>query len=601
MRNMNRHHFLSWSLKAGAVALLSPLSNGFSAHAAAGAGAGNDGNPLPSGELLKRLVAGNDRQVALLLPMASAGTLRADRQSGYGFAFLSAAYCSPGSTYYRNAQLITALEKITEGLLKGQAADGTLNFDNIESPPDTAFVLDPLAAGVFLLLKDPSPALHKLKDDIKQFIDKAGDALVTGGVHTPNHRWVVCSVLAPLHILYPNKKYTDRVEDWLGEGIFMDKDGHYPERSINYALVENNSLLIMGRLLHKPSLFEPVRKNLLMTWYYMDPDGQITATDSRRQDQWKLKRSMVSYYLYYRYMAIRDNNAHFAGIAVLIEQMKGFEEEMVGRSLFHFLENPVLQQEMPAGIPPSTDYEKLFTTSQLLRIRRGAAVTTLFGGVDWPIIIASGRSNNPNCYAYRKGNAVLKYMRISSAFFNTGYFYSSGIRKEGNKYSLYKKLDVPYYQPLPKALRRKDGDYTLSPSIDGRFWNKMDYRHRPVSNVKTLETTVSLMETNGNNKLAIHVTGQASVAVTIELCFLEGGKLSGVVPAADGNSFLANGMGEYEYGGDTIRFGPGIMAHQSITGLEGERYSTHFGSLRTEGMHVYLTGITPFHHELDFS
>jgi hypothetical protein len=96
------------------------------------------------------------------------------------------------------------------------------------------------------------------------------------------------------------------------------------------------------------------------------------------------------------------------------------------------------------------------------------------------------------------------------------------------------------------------------------------------------------------------VTGQAGVPVTIELCFQEGGKLSGVEPADNGNSFLVSGMGEYEFGGDSIRFGPGAVTHRAITGLEGERYSTHFGSLRTEGMYVYLTGTTPFTHKLSF-
>ena len=60
-------------------------------------------------------------------------------------------------------------------------------------------------------------------------------------------------------------------------------------------------------------------------------------------------------------------------------------------------------------------------------------------------------------------------------------------------------------------------------------------------------------------------------------------------------------MGLYELDGDTIQFGPGVMAHTSVRNLEGERYSTHFGSLRTDGMHVYLTGITPFTHKLKFS
>ena len=64
---------------------------------------------------------------------------------------------------------------------------------------------------------------------------------------------------------------------------------------------------------------------------------------------------------------------------------------------------------------------------------------------------------------------------------------------------------------------------------------------------------------------------------------------------------MKEGTGEYRFGNDSIRFGPGVMKHENITGLEGERYSTHFGSLRTAGMHVYVTGVTPFVHRLKFA
>jgi hypothetical protein len=98
------------------------------------------------------------------------------------------------------------------------------------------------------------------------------------------------------------------------------------------------------------------------------------------------------------------------------------------------------------------------------------------------------------------------------------------------------------------------------------------------------------------------VRGLAGVPVTIEFCFKEGGNLSGVTaPDSKGNSFLEKGMGTYESGGDTIQFGPGAVVNKEVNALEGERYSTHFGSLRTEGMHVFITGITPFEHRLTFS
>ena len=591
MTKINRQVFLKQSISIGTLAAISPLLGDFFAAET------KDGQPKE--DILQRLLKANDAQAAKLLNSLPVNSFA--RKIGYDFAVLSASFCSVNSVYYKDPVIITALEKITDVLLRHQSADGTVSIGNLESPPDTAFILEPLCAATFILTEMKLAALNIVTVKIKTFIQKSGEALTTGGVHTPNHRWVICAALSRIHKLYPDKKYIARIEDWLGEGIFTDNDGHYPERSRLYAGVENEAFITMARLLNKPGLLGAVRKNLEATYYYMEPDGELVATDSRRQDQYAGK-SIVSYYLFYRYLAIRDQDGKFAAIAKLIEGYKGFEEEILNDSLFHFLENSLLQNQLPDTTPLPVNYEKLFATSGLLHIRRGDTTSVLFGGADWPLIIASGRSNSPNFFSYRKGSAILKYLRLSSGFFSMGYFYSDGLQKEGNKYKLHKKLEVPYYQPLPKELRNKKGDYTLSPSTDNRFWNKMSFSKRPVSNIKNLDTTILLSENNGRNELTFRVSGMEGIAVTIELCFKEGGTLSGVTDLndADNNHFLEQGYGRYEYKGDTIDFGPGTLAGRNITKLEGERYSTHFGNLRTEGMHVYLTGITPFEHTLSF-
>ncbi len=574
--------------------MLAPLSNSATAKSILANG------KFFTDDIFERIIAANDKQVDGLLQTVSVADFNFGRKAAADFATLTASYCCAGSKHYKNANLIPKLYILIDEMQKYQTEDGTVNIGNLESPPDTAFLLEPLSAAAFLLVKNNSSETGDVEKKLKTFIVNAAAALATGGVHTPNHRWVICAALARVNKVYPNKKYIDRIEDWLGEGIYMDIDGHYPERSRLYGGVENNSMLTMGRILNKSALFEPVRKCLTATYYYMEPSGELVTTDSRRQDQY-IGKTIVSYYLYYRYMAIKDNSSNFAGIAKLIEQMPGFEEEVMNRSLFQFLENDLLQKSLPVAVNPSVNYEKFFTTSQLLRIRRDNTTSTLFGGADWPIIIASGRSNSPNFYAYRKGNAILKYLRLSSGFFSMGYFYSEGIKKVGDKYVLHKKWSVPYYQPLPKNKRVASGDYKLSPSIDDRFWNKMDFAHRPVSNVKTLDTTITFSEINNTNELTFNVTGLKGVPVTIELCFAEGGKLSGITTTKDGNNFLETGTGKYELGEDSIRFGPGTVAHKTITNLEGERYSTHFGNLHTKGMYVYITGTTPFEHKLIFS
>ena len=595
MQKIKRNAFL----KMSALAVMAPFANSFFMNAAL---ANPAKNSLLKDDLMQRMLVANDKQAEELIEQIQPGSLKYSRKIGYDFSVLAASYCSPGSTYYHSSLVISKLEILIQTLKSFQAEDGTVNISNLESPPDTAFLIELLTAGAYLLKKDNSKETANINSGIKAVMVKSGEAIVAGGVHTPNHRWVISAALARLNELYPNKKYVSRVEEWLSEGIFNDSDGHYPERSGIYSAVENNAFISIGRLLNKPEVFDVVRRNLAMEYFYTEPNGDLVTTDSRRQDQY-MSRTVVPFYLQYRYMAIRDKNSHFAAVAKFIEQLPGFEEEILNRGLFHFLEEPLLQQELPALSPLPDNYEKLFTTSHLLRIRRGSASATLFGGADWPITIASGRSNSPNFFAYRKGKAILKYARLSSGFFSMGYFYSEGIKKENGKYILNKKLKVPYYQPLPKQLRKKNGDYKLSPSIDDRFWNKMDFKNRPVSNVKTLDTTIIFSEKNGICELTFNVKGLDRVPVTIELCFDEAGKLSGVSEPVDGNSFLENGFGKYEAGGDAISFGPGngIVADKTIRGLEGERYSTHFGSLRTAGNHVYLTWVTPFSHTLTFS
>jgi hypothetical protein len=594
MEKINRTTFLKKSIHIGALAFLLPVGVGFSA-----APKTHDQEKATAGDLFKRLVRANEKEIERILNTGNGLSRVYSRNIGYDFAKLAAGYCCSSSAYYENPKVLARLEAIAAFLLHNQRPDGTMNVGNLESPPDTGFVMEPVCSGTALLLAKKSKVLQPIRNEIRKFILSAAEALTYGGVHTPNHRWVVCDALARVNALYPNPKYVNRIDEWLGEGIYMDEDGHYPERSMNYSDVENSAFICLGRLLKRPELFEAPRKSLDMTYYYMEPNTDLVTTDSRRQDQYSF-RSIVGQYLHYRYLAIQDKNGKFAAIARLIENAPGFEEAIVKKGLFYFMENPLLQQELPPESTLPVDFEKFFSTSSLARIRRGTTTATIFGGVDWPLVIASGRSVSPNFFSYRKGQAILSYMRLSSQFFNMGHFRSEGLRRENGKYILFKKLEAPYYQPLPAALRNKEGDYLLTHSIDDRFWSKMAFDQRPVSNVKSLETTITIEEKNGRVDLTFDVRGMEAVAVTIELCFRKGGELTGVTPVGDSpdNHYFEGGAGRYKIGEDSITFGPGRMEHDRIRDLDGEKYSVHFGSLRTEGEHVYITGLTPFSHTL---
>jgi hypothetical protein len=93
--------------------------------------------------LLQRMVKANEGAIEKLLA-TDINELKFSRKIGYDFANLSAGYVSPQSKYYHHAQVVTTLEKVVQFLASFQAADGTVNIGNLESPPDTAFLLESL-------------------------------------------------------------------------------------------------------------------------------------------------------------------------------------------------------------------------------------------------------------------------------------------------------------------------------------------------------------------------------------------------------------------------------------------------------------------------
>ncbi|GAB2560660.1 hypothetical protein [Spirosoma aerophilum] len=589
MKDITRKTFLHQLTGLGAAVALSPLIAW-------------KGDEQVEEEFYQKVVQANTKEVGRLLQMFASDITELRRRLGFDLANLAAAFNEPSSPYYRKPELIPVMEKVIRFLVTKQQDDGTLDLGNLSSPPDTAFILEPLCTAATILKMTDLPSLSVVKTQLKQFILKAGEALRTGGIHTPNHRWVVSAALAKINELFPNPGYVRRIDEWLSEGVFMDKEGHYLERSMIYSEVIDRCLITMAHLLKRPKLLESVRRNLQMTYFYLEPNGDLVTNDSRRQDQF-MTVNCLPYYHDYRFMAIQDANPEFAAIARYIETVKGFDERISNDLLAYFLETPLYKQPLPTPKAPPINFEKFFRETNLVRIRQQDTTTTIFGGTDFPFIVASGRSTSPNFFAYRKGEAILNYMRLSTSFFNTGYFHSQGITYAQGEYVLHQKIEAPYYQPLPDKYKLASGNYKHSPSTDGRFWNKMDFEHRPQSNIRTIETRIGIRKENGGNELRFSVKGAAGVLVTIELCFKAGGDVSGlkkIEGTADSYS-IEGESGQYTYGKDTIRFGPGVFTHKKISGLEGEVYSSHFGSLKTEGVHVYLTAVTPFEHTFRIS
>ena len=527
-------------------------------------------------DLFARLVRANDARVPALLERQETapshprrGALR-DEQGLYVaggtaglVAALVAALSAPGSRLGASPEIAERLALAARALVAFQHADGTIDLPttNFHSPPDTAFVLEPVCASLCVIRKEGPPVAAETVALLERFARAAGEALVVGGIHTPNHRWVVCAALARLNALFPDPRYVARIDEWLAEGIDIDADGQFSERSTSvYSPTCDRAFLTMARLLGRDALLEPVRRNLEMTLHYLHADGDVATEASRRQDQYR-RGSASGYHIPYRALALRDGNGRFAAAARLIEAKEG---DALAGELIHLFDDPSLRRPLPPDAPLPDDFARHFPRSDLFRVRRGPVSATVLGG-------------NSCVLSFHKGGAALEAVRLASAFFGKGQFLADRLEVEGDRCVLTLSLAGPYYQPLLRGERHADG-----------AWDPADRARRRQSEVQRLVSRLLVRETRGAFELDVEVAGTDGVALAIELGFRRGGELTGATPIAGRADayFLREGTGEYRLGADTIRFGPGRVEH-TWTDLRG-------ALPKLDALSVYLTGFTPF-------
>jgi len=576
---MQRRTFLAGSLTTLTVGALYP---------ATAAGATNAGVAAVDEDFLAVLTKANQVQIPLVL-----GNLQNPSDSVRAVARkarrLVSGYVWGKSSYHHDASLLAPLQWLVEQLAARQHEDGLYDVGNLHSPPDSAFAIQDMCMIYGLLDADDQPATQPHRAILETVLRKAGPALASGGVHTPNHRWEISAALARTHHLFPDRRYAARIDDWLDEGIDATPDGIYSERSSTYASeVTNHCLLTVAWLRNKPELLEYVQRNLDATLYFLEPNGEVDTVASRRQDQNRI-REVWWYLTQFRELALHSGDGRFSTVAKSIEQ-RGTGE--IGDFLAEVLERPEIAAILPALKPVPTDFAQHFPSQASARIRRDTRTATVFGGTDFHDIpvIASGLSTNPTFFKLRNGAAILDSIRLSPQFFSTGHFRSDGMRSTGPRtYKLAQEVKVPYHLPLPKRYRRADGLYALT--LDGRFYASMDFPHRP-KQYRTLTTEVTIVELGNGYDLSFEFDGDET-AYAIELCFRAGGTLAGVEALETANNYqLASGTGSYTVGSDRIEFGPGNGATR-VSMDPGERYTYLGGSLTPDGLRVYITGRTP--------
>lgn len=430
---------------------------------------------------------------------------------------LVAAYRSPDSALHGSGQAVAAALTHLRALRAAQTATGLFaGGDNVQSPPDSAFTVNDVC-DAHVLAAGAGPELRDVTAALAEIARAASDSLLTGGVHTPNHRWELAAALARLHRSFPDSRLLDRVEQWLAEGVDIDAEGLYSERSAVYAShVSNPSLLLLADVLDRPDLRDAVERNLTATLDLIRPDGTVETVHSRRQDQ-RGRFPLAPYLPHYRLLAIRTGRGDFSRAAHRAAAGGIDDPDLLAATLL----TPDLCRPLPTPEPELLPRDRYFTTARLASHVSTTTHSVLYGGSDVPEHrrIRSGLACNPTFLRLFAGDAVLDAVRLSRGFFDLGPFRAADMHQlADNRYRLTETLTAAYYQPLPPDRRRDDGAYRLTD--EGRFSAALSFPDRPRDEVSHTTSVEAVLREDGAD-LRIDISGPR-VPWCLELTFRPG-------------------------------------------------------------------------------
>ncbi|MHA6513077.1 hypothetical protein [Tessaracoccus sp. Z1128] len=426
--------------------------------------------------------------------------------------------------------------------LARQQDEGTGLFvvgDNVLSPPDTSFSINGLTrlALVLRAVDASGEPWDEVSRRLGRIVASVAEALRSGGVHTPNHRWEIASALARSGAVLGDPALTARAEQWLAEGIDIQEDGLYSERSPNYAAyVSNPSLTVLASLLNRPDLLDVVHRNLHAQALLTADGGSVLTLQSRRQDQGRAF-SVAPFEFGY----LTTAGAFCCGLCASMAQRcavsGGGDPVEIAAGL---LDGSLVQATTPPPQIVRPEGWHTFTASELALyvgkdeelVVRAASDVAAVGRV------CSGVNHEPTFASYRRGGLHIAGMRLSRAFFGLSPFRADTLERHGDRVTLNETVSAGYYQPLGVADHRGDGSYELE--FDGRFAASMSFSRRDVDAVQ-LATTVTVERIPDGLRVAVACVGPA-VPLSLELALGPGSEaLTGATATVDPGLWTALG------------------------------------------------------------
>jgi len=360
-------------------------------------------------------------------------------------------YLTQGSSYYQDEDIFERIRLASEFQQRCQRPSGRIDipFANFDSPPDTAFSVSQVAPVAWLAGESEAAKADLVADCLRPYLVSAAKGIAGAGFHTPNHRWVVVDALTQVNALYTDHSFEAEIERYLSEGIDVNEDGLYSERSnAIYNAVVNRHLIRAAEILERPELLEPVRKNLHLMSDLLRDDWTILTSISHRQDGGQRTiptRSADSFY----YMGRHDDDDRLKTVAY--ELLK--RDEWPSTLLEHFHRYPDWAEKRLTPGERETAFTRELEDSGIWQVRDGKLTATM----------AIETSDAPFELTY--GDVAMTGIGVYANYFGASWFEGEQIsfRESGAELRLstdYGKEQLPaFWKPLGHPVPFEDLPY----------------------------------------------------------------------------------------------------------------------------------------------
>jgi hypothetical protein len=373
--------------------------------------------------------------------------------------------------------------------------------------------------------------------------------------------------LVQAQALFPDLDVAATVDAYLAEGIDVDAEGLFIERSIGvYDAVNDRSWLLIAERRDCPEALDAVARNLDLDLHFLHADGTAETGLSRRQDYGTRTAPLGLAHCYLLYNALCPNPVYVQAAQML------WEKSDVAAGHLLWLAYPLLKYGDPAPSDATLpdNFALFLPLNGIWRARRGLLSTSAF-------------RNTTRLFSLVYGRAELSCVKISQTYFghNTGRFISDRMDET--------EVGIVLHSEGYNNPRRPGYELPLGYPVPSKRWTVM-LEERELRRLPPPLSTLTILEVDGGFDLHYNtLDGLDGVASQVAFDFPPGGVWetndTATRPQAGQVLFIKQSYGTMRYGHDAIRIGPGAHAHGMWAMRDAELAPDH--------VRVLFTFLTP--------